>query len=135
MSDLQKRVGDWHRKRFPTAVSYQVALKLGEEMGEVFEAVNHFLDPDYVSATHSDLDVVKEAADVTIVLMVLLDRYFDADLLNAVEAKLAILTDSNSGHRAAAIRDGWWTCCDHCGCVGNDRIGHDDTCAAGCNDN
>jgi hypothetical protein len=25
-------------------------------------------------------------------------------------------------------------CCDHCGCSADDRTGHDDTCAVGCND-
>jgi hypothetical protein len=25
-------------------------------------------------------------------------------------------------------------CCEHCGCVGAEREGHDDTCAFGCND-
>lgn len=28
----------------------------------------------------------------------------------------------------------WFACCEHCGCVGSDRLGHDDTCAEGCND-
>lgn len=31
-------------------------------------------------------------------------------------------------------QDGWEPCCDHCGCEGQERIGHDDTCAYGCND-
>ena len=29
---------------------------------------------------------------------------------------------------------GLLACCDHCGCVGAERIGHGDTCAEGCND-
>lgn len=27
-----------------------------------------------------------------------------------------------------------FSCCDHCGCDRDDRSGHDDTCAHGCND-
>lgn len=27
-----------------------------------------------------------------------------------------------------------FACCPHCGCAPIDRIGHDDTCAMGCND-
>ena len=30
--------------------------------------------------------------------------------------------------------DGWFICCAHCGCKPDERIGHDDTCAEGCND-
>lgn len=30
--------------------------------------------------------------------------------------------------------DLWIACCDHCGCEGDQRIGHDDTCSKGCND-
>lgn len=28
----------------------------------------------------------------------------------------------------------WMDCCSHCGCDEGDRIGHDDTCIHGCND-
>lgn len=28
----------------------------------------------------------------------------------------------------------WIDCCIHCGCDEDDRIGHDDTCIHGCND-
>jgi hypothetical protein len=28
----------------------------------------------------------------------------------------------------------WWACCPHCGCPTQQRTGHDDTCARGCND-
>lgn len=27
-----------------------------------------------------------------------------------------------------------FACCDHCGCPAGERVGHDDTCAKGCND-
>lgn len=27
-----------------------------------------------------------------------------------------------------------WMCCKHCGCEDEERIGHDDTCKYGCND-
>jgi hypothetical protein len=27
-----------------------------------------------------------------------------------------------------------FVCCEHCGCEEGDRIGHDDTCSYGCND-
>jgi len=28
----------------------------------------------------------------------------------------------------------WFACCDHCECPRDDRVGHDDTCRHGCND-
>lgn len=28
----------------------------------------------------------------------------------------------------------WFSCCNHCGCDPDDRIGHDDTCMYRCND-
>jgi len=28
----------------------------------------------------------------------------------------------------------WFRCCIHCECEPDERIGHDDTCAQGCND-
>jgi len=100
MSDLQKRCGEWHAKRFPTAKAWQVGLKLGEEFGELAEALNHDLDPDYIGDKKTS--VIDECADVTIVMMVLLERYCSGtDLLKAVERKLAKLNDPKSGHRAA----------------------------------
>lgn len=27
-----------------------------------------------------------------------------------------------------------FSCCEHCGCKPDERVGHDDTCSKGCND-
>ena len=32
------------------------------------------------------------------------------------------------------LTPGWFSCCDHCGCLRSYRVGHDDTCKHGCND-
>lgn len=96
---LQKRAGSWHRKRFPNARLELVALKLFEEGGEVASAV--LADIGQNSAT-GDGDVIVEAADVIICLMVLLDRWFDSsDVLAEVDRKLDILNDPTSRHRSA----------------------------------
>lgn len=93
---LQDRVAAWHTERFPDAQSYNVMLKATEELGEVAEALNGHLTGgrDGISASR--------AADVAVCMMVLLGRWFpDTDLIERVEAKLAVLTDPDSGHRSA----------------------------------
>lgn len=99
MKTLQHRVGTWHQERFPHAQMAHVALKGSEEMGEVASAVIGIAG---VQSATGDGDVVSEAADVVICMMVLLDRWFShADLIEEVEKKLAILNDRNSIHRAS----------------------------------
>jgi len=98
LRSLQNRVGDWHRQRFPAAEMEYVALKTCEEVGELASAVLGLV------GTNSAIgkgDVAGEAADVVICIMVLLDRWYPVSLFGAVEAKLAILNDLNSGHRSA----------------------------------
>lgn len=103
--DLQQRVAAWHADRFPAAQPYNVMLKAVEELGELAEAVNGTCTADLSDkVTARRGDVPDEAADVAVTLLVLLGRWFaPADLLEAVEAKLAILTDPDSGHRSAAV--------------------------------
>lgn len=91
----------WHKARFPNARMEHVALKLCEEAGEVARAVNG--EAGMNSAT-SGGDVGAEAADVAIVLLVLLGRWFpDRVLTDEVERKLLILLDPNGGHPACAL--------------------------------
>lgn len=98
MTDLQARLCDWHRERFPDADPFHIFAKLAEETGEVGKAMNGLLGE--TSATGGG-DVLEEAADVVISVMVLVGRCYGGDVLEAVERKLAVLNDPNSGHRAA----------------------------------
>lgn len=109
--DLQWRVANWHRQRFPDAEMEHVALKASEEVGELSSAILGIIGKK--SATGAG-DPLGEAADVVICLMVLLDRWIGGELLDAVEDKLAILNDPESGHRSSLIAptqvrvgDGW----------------------------
>lgn len=97
---LQADIGYWHRRRFPDATIEQVGLKLAEEAGEVAEAINAVIGGNS-SRTAKKSDIIEEAADVVIVAMVLLERFAQADLLDAVSVKFAVLTDPNGGHPAA----------------------------------
>lgn len=90
----------WHKARFPTAEPWMVALKASEEVGELASAVLGQFGRE--SAT-GDGDVVAEAADVAIALIVLLGRWYGADLLAAVEEKMKVLTAPHGGHRAALL--------------------------------
>jgi NTP pyrophosphatase (non-canonical NTP hydrolase) len=101
MSDLQARVAEWHRRRFPEAKMYHVAIKAMEEMGEVAQAVNGEIGTRDAPERRGG-SVAEESADVVIALMALVDRFtYKGDLLAEVERKLAKLTDPNSGHRSA----------------------------------
>jgi len=94
--DLQRRIGDWHRARFPEAEIENVALKLSEEAGEVARAVNGQVGKNSATGGGS---VPDEAADVVIAAMVLVERWCPGvDVLQAVENKLTTLTDPESGH-------------------------------------
>lgn len=103
MSTLQDRVVAWHAARFPDAGPEHVALKGCEEMGEVAEAVNGLWAG--VTGAVGSGDLLSEAADVVVCMMALVGRWAPgADLLEAVEAKLAVLSDPSSGHRSAVLR-------------------------------
>ena len=80
-----------------------VALKTCEEVGELASAVLGLVGTN--SATTGKGDVAGEAADVVICIMVLLDRWYPVSLFAAVEAKLAILNDLNSGRQPVATHD------------------------------
>lgn len=98
---VQQQAGDWHRERFPDAQVEHVALKTAEEVGELASAIIGVVGRNSASG---DGDPQAEAADVAICLMVLLERWIGGDLLDAVERKLAILNDPDSGHRSAVSR-------------------------------
>ena len=100
MSDLQERAANWHRQRFPDADQYHVALKSMEELGEVAEALNS--EAGRKSATATAGDVVAEAADVIICMLVLVGRWRVADLLDAVDRKLVTL-ETAGAHRASLL--------------------------------
>lgn len=98
---LQQQVATWHAARFPTAAACNLALKAVEELGEVAEALNAELVGTDADAARGGT-VAEEAADVVIVLLGLLGRFYPTqDLLAHVEAKLAILQDPASGHRSS----------------------------------
>lgn len=99
-SGLQDRVVAWHRSRFPEATLERQLMKLASEVGEAHDAyIGTF--PDEPKDFTLD-DVLDECADVVICAMAIAGRC-GGDLLLAVERKLAILTDPNSGHRSALI--------------------------------
>ncbi len=88
----------WHRERFPTAGPEHVGLKLASEVGELCDEV--------CTAVLAPFGLIgKEAADVLICLLALLGRWYPSvDLLAEVRAKLAILTNPDSGHPSALTR-------------------------------
>lgn len=97
---LSQMAAGWHVQRFPAASSAELGLKLAEECGEVCRAINSDLA---VNSDKRDTSVVEECADVLIVMMALLGRWYPmVNLLDEVTKKLDILTDPASGHRAAA---------------------------------
>ena len=77
--ELQAEVVVWHRGKYPKAINADVAIKLGEEVGEVFKAIDRIHHP---RSLEDDIHIVnhyenlrEEIGDVTIVLMVLAERY------------------------------------------------------------
>jgi NTP pyrophosphatase (non-canonical NTP hydrolase) len=84
------RAVQWHETRFPNRPAERVALKLASEVGELCDAViakesgnEHPERADQIGA---------EAADVVIVLLVLLGRYYpEVDLWDEVDTKLSTL--------------------------------------------
>lgn len=96
---LNDRIIAWHTARFPNAEAVHVGLKLCSEAGEVADAI---VGDSNVNSGTGDGDVRAEAADVYIALTVLLGRWYDTDLLAAVEAKLAIL-ETPGAHKSSAL--------------------------------
>ena len=88
---LQDRVVAYHKARFPVCTPHEVILKAMAELGEVADAAQ-------IQMPRGDL--VEEAADVVITLFTLTGRWYGADLLDAVEAKLGVLTTPGA-HRAS----------------------------------
>lgn len=83
-----ERAEDWHRQRFPSATMERVALKLASECGELCDAIIAVASDGEEHPERAG-EVGREAADVAIVLLVLLYRYFpDVDLQTEVTAKL-----------------------------------------------
>jgi NTP pyrophosphatase (non-canonical NTP hydrolase) len=98
-TSLQKRVATWHVQRFPTLTIVNSALKASEEVGEVCKAVNGQFEALQFRPTG---DILEESADVVIALMAMIERFCGgADLLTAVEKKLAECMDPSSGHPIA----------------------------------
>ena len=96
--DLADAVVRWHVGRFPRATAEHVGLKAAAEVGELCDAVLGDV------GQGGDGAVAGEAADVVIVVLALLGRWYpEVDLLAEVRAKLAILTNPDSGHRSAAL--------------------------------
>lgn len=101
MDELQDIAVQWHTKRFPEAGPEHVVMKATEELGELAGAVNGRVGKNSPRARG---DVGEEVADVVIVLMILLRRYYpEYRLMDEVARKLAILNDPESGHRSAAL--------------------------------
>jgi hypothetical protein len=97
--DVAAAVVRWHVGRFPMATAEHVGLKAAAEVGELCDAVLGDV------GQGGDGAVACESADVFIVLCALLGRWYpEVDLLAEVRAKLAILTDPDSGHRSAVLR-------------------------------
>lgn len=63
---------------------------------------------------------------------------FEQDVCHACGTHVAPGREPSAQFPALA-GEGWWPCCDHCGCgtpegAWHERTGHDDTCKEGCND-
>lgn len=92
-------VSAWHSTVFPRATSSDLFVKTTEELGEVAEALS--ADEGRNSKKSPEgLSVVEEAADVIICLMALCGRYYEADVMVAVEAKFKLLMTPGA-HRAS----------------------------------
>ena len=96
---LQRRVIDWHNREFPVAPNAAVALKFGEEAGELLKAANRLEHGRGVVGVgargsittarrlNAELNIAEEIGDVLICLTVLAHRY--ADLLPTLEGGIA----------------------------------------------
>lgn len=81
-ADLETRLAAWHERHFPRASPAIIFAKLGEEFGELGQAL---IEGDHDAA-------VEEAADVAIVLSYLVRRLAPGtDLFREIESKLAMI--------------------------------------------
>lgn len=101
---LQHRAAVWHRGRFPDAAVEHVALKAMSELGEVADAL---MADARVNAARVDgddeTDVVAEAADVVIALLVMLGRWYPhRNLFREVLTKLVVL-ETPGAHPSARL--------------------------------
>ena len=98
MTDLQTRVAAWHARRFPTAGAAELGLKASSEVGELCEALQAVIDDREPRDGH---DAAYEAADVLVVILALVGRYFPGrDLLAETEARVTRFENPNGGHRS-----------------------------------
>ena len=99
MNDLEHRIVLWHQNKFPRATPWQVLAKAMEELGEVAEVLNA-LSGD--NSAHPERAVVEklfeESADVAIVLVVLIGRYFQQSLTDHMVEKIGYMDDPHSTH-------------------------------------
>lgn len=84
MSDVQKRIVDWHGDRFPDKTIWHVLSKLTEEVGELNQAV---IGIDEGRSGRGD--PVVEATQSALVLFTIAGRYLNVDLLDLVAAEVA----------------------------------------------
>lgn len=71
MNDIQDLINTWHRAKYPVVPIERVGLKLGEEAGEVQQAIDRIIWSDGADYSH----MVEEIGDVGIVLCVLAGRF------------------------------------------------------------
>jgi NTP pyrophosphatase (non-canonical NTP hydrolase) len=104
VNSLQRRAGDWHRKRFPICSAEDIVLKAMAELGEVADAIL----ASGRDASHPERagQVLAEAADVVVTMLALCGRAGHGDLLQAVSVKLAILETPGGPHPGSLPREG-----------------------------
>jgi len=88
LDPLRDRAVAWHERRFPNGTMERVGLKLGSEVGELQDTLVA-ASPGSDEHPERATEVGREAADVAIVLLVLLGRFFPGiDLESEITAKL-----------------------------------------------
>ena len=72
MKDLQERIKVWHRNKFHDATLERIGLKLGEESGEVQQAIDRIIyAKSPVESERWLTNLTDEIGDVVIVLLAL----------------------------------------------------------------
>ena len=96
MTGIQDRAAAWHAARFPQCTAEDIALKSVAELGEVADAIL----AEGRDSSHPERagTVLAEAADVLVTLLALCGRFGHGDLLDAVDAKLAVLETPGGPH-------------------------------------
>jgi len=96
VTGLQGRAARWHAARFPQCTVEDIALKSVAELGEVADAIlaggRDGSHPERAGM------VLAEAADVVVTLLAICGRFGHGDLLDAVDAKLAVLETPGGNH-------------------------------------